>query len=196
MQVHTAVECGQLKPRSLRVPGAFAVDPSQPQSHAHVHDASLSGEIRACEELAPAGNFTVREAIALRAADELRDDALINYGFGIPDSVAKIVAARGDTERYYQTIEHGTYGGTLLDVVLFGYARNPTAMIDSPSQFDLYSGGGLDIAFLGMGEMDAAGNVNVSKLGALPLGLVASLILQKMLEKSYFAEPLKPKEHV
>jgi propionate CoA-transferase len=33
-------------------------------------------------------------------------------------------------------------------------------MIDSPSQFDFYSGVGLGIAFLGMGEFDEHGNVS------------------------------------
>lgn len=83
-----------------------------------------------------------RVVIARRAAEELREDAILNYGFGIPDAVAKLVAARGRVDDYYQTIEHGTYGGTLVDGELFGFARHPRAMIDSTSQFDFCSGGG------------------------------------------------------
>jgi acyl CoA:acetate/3-ketoacid CoA transferase len=43
-------------------------------------------------------------------------------------------------------------------------------MIDGPAQFDLYSGGGLDIAYLGFGEIDAEGNVNASKLRGVTVG--------------------------
>ncbi|MEZ5448817.1 MAG: hypothetical protein R3E89_07385 [Thiolinea sp.] len=114
--------------------------------------------------------FSVRQVVAQRARLELVEGAVVNYGFGIPDEIASLVAADGEQDRYFQTIEHGTYGGTLLTGHLFGYARNPSCMIDGPAQFDFYAGGGLDIAFLGFGELDAQGNVNTSMLGGLPVG--------------------------
>lgn len=173
-QVRTAVDRGTLAARAVRIPGvlvdAVVVDPAQQQNYETVYDPTLSGERRGPLAPEPPPPFDERQAIARRAAEELRPDAVINYGFGIPDAVAKLVAARGDLDRYSQTIEHGTYGGALLDGMLFGFARNPSAIIDAPTQFDFYSGGGLDIAFLGFGELDAAGNVNVSRLGGITVG--------------------------
>src|SRR5262245_19903249 len=174
VQVRTAVETGSLPARSVRVPGAIVdavvVDPLQAMGYDLVYDPTLSGEMKGPPTQRQAPPFTIRQVIARRAADELRDNAVLNYGFGIPDGVAGLIAQRGHLERYYQTIEHGTYGGELLAGTLFGYARNATAMIDGPSQFDFYSGGGLDIAFLGFGEIDVAGNVNASKLGGVTVG--------------------------
>ncbi len=173
-QVRHAVAAHSLPARQVNVPGvlvdAVVVDPEQRTGYDIVVDPALSGERRVIELPDAPQPFTARQAIARRAAEELRDGAVVNYGYGVPDAVAKLVSTRRRGDRYVQSIEHGAYGGTLLEGSLFGYARNPTAIIDAPSQFDFYSGGGLDIAFLGFGQIDAAGNVNVSKLGGLPVG--------------------------
>lgn len=183
VQVKERLARGSLRARQVRIPSAWVdaivVDADQRTSYDIPFDASLSGELiddaraqsMAEHDQAPSTEaFTERQAVARRAACELFDGAVVNYGVGIPDAVAKLVVQRGELDRIYQTIEHGTYGGSLLDGVLFGYARHATAMLDAPTQFDFYGGGGLDIAFLGFGEMDAHGNVNVSRLGGLTVG--------------------------
>ncbi len=178
VQVKERVARGSLKAREVRIPGAWVsaivVDPGQRTSYDIPFDPEISGELtgeaRHAMALPPEEPFSERMAVARRAACELQPGAVVNYGVGIPDAVAKLVVRRGELGRIYQTIEHGTYGGALLDGVLFGYARNATAMLDAPTQFDFYGGGGLDIAFLGFGEMDAEGSVNVSRLGGLAVG--------------------------
>jgi propionate CoA-transferase len=173
-QVKRKVARGSLTARQVRIPSALVdavvIDSGQRQGYELVYDAAVSGQKTNPDVPREMPAFSARMVIARRARTELHDGAVVNYGFGIPDQVAKIVAAEHAEERYYQTIEHGTYGGTLLDGDLFGYALNPSCMIDGPSQFDFYSGGGLDIAFLGFGEIDAQGNVNVSKLAGNTVG--------------------------
>ena len=173
-QVRGKVPRNSLKAREVRIPAALVdaivVDESQQQGYDVVYDAALSGQDRRDDPEAQQPVFSPRLVIARRAQQELRDNAVINFGFGIPDQIAKLIDRDGHAARYFQTIEHGTYGGRLMDGDLFGYAMNPSCMIDGPSQFDFYSGGGLDIAFLGFGEMDAAGNVNVSKLAGNTVG--------------------------
>ena len=173
-QVKSRVPRNSLKAREVRIPGALVdavvIDAGQRQGYDLVYDAALSGEAYRDNLEDQTLNFSPRLVIARRAQKELVIGAVINFGFGIPDLVAKLISRDGMAERYFQTIEHGTYGGQLLDGDLFGYAMNPTCMIDGPSQFDFYSGGGLDIAFLGFGEMDRHGNVNVSKLAGNTVG--------------------------
>ncbi|WP_432257304.1 acyl CoA:acetate/3-ketoacid CoA transferase [Cupriavidus sp. TMH.W2] len=190
VQVRERLPRGSLKAREVRIPAAWVdavvVDPGQRASYEIPFDAAFSGELageartaseaadHAAERAAAQEVFSERQAVARRAAVELFNTGkarpVVNYGVGVPDAVAKLIAARNEQYRLYQTIEHGTYGGTLMDGVLFGYARNASAMLDAATQFDFYAGGGLDIAFLGFGEMDQLGNVNVSRLGGLTVG--------------------------
>lgn len=173
-QVRTAVDLNSLPARAVRVPGAIVdavvVDPTQQMSYDVPYDPLLSGERRGPIVIDPPEPLNVRSLIARRAYRELRDDDVINFGVGIGEGVAKIMAERDEVGRFYQTIEHGTYGGSLLVGLLFGFSHSASAMIDGPSQFDFYSGGGLDMAFLGFGELDRHGDVNVSKLGGLTVG--------------------------
>lgn len=173
-QVRTAVDVNSMPARSIRVPGvivdAVVVDPEQRMSYDLPYDPTISGERRGPVVSEAPEPLNVRTLIARRAYQELRDGDTINFGVGIGEGVAKMVAEKGEVDRFYQTIEHGTYGGSLLVGLLFGFAKNASAMIDGPSQFDFYAGGGLDTAFLGFGELDEMGDVNVSKLGGLTVG--------------------------
>jgi acyl CoA:acetate/3-ketoacid CoA transferase len=161
--------------RLVRIPGilvdALVKTPSQVQCAISDYDPALSGETRAGfgEGFyeAPEG---IRRIIAARAARELQAGQSANFGFGIPGGIPGILAEEARLGTFWGSVEQGIHNGAMLDGAMFGTARNADAIVSSVDQFDFYSGGGVDVTFLGMGEMDGEGNINVSKLGATVVG--------------------------
>lgn len=175
-QVRQVLEPGAFPARHVRIPGimvdAVVVDPQQEQFYGLGYDETVSGARRAWlrQGDAPVPAKLERRIVARRAAMELRPGASLNFGFGIPSGIFGVIAEQGLGPQLWISVEQGTHNGAMLDDHLFGAARNADAIVPSIEQFDYYSGGGIDIAFLGMGEADAQGNVNVSHLGGNLIG--------------------------
>ena len=175
-QVRTVTKAGALHPRHVRVPGIMVDSvvevPAQQQFYGRAYDATISGSQRDVVD-GPAPEIpakTDRRIIARRAAQELRPGLSVNFGFGIPGGIFGVIAEHGSAADYWMSVEQGIHNGQMLDGSLFGAARYAEAVLPSVEQFDYYSGGGIDLTFLGMGEMDASGNVNVSHLGGTLIG--------------------------
>lgn len=112
-----------------------------------------------------------RRIVAGRACDEVPHEAIANLGIGMPEGIARIAAERGWLNRFTLTVESGPIGGMPVGGLSFGASFHPQAIVDQPAQFDMYDGRALDMAALGAAQIDAEGNVNVSRFGPKVAGI-------------------------
>ena len=173
VQVERMTRGNFLAPRMVEIPGilvdAVVVDAEQPPSGGALNPA-LTGEIRLPRTSMQPLPQGIDRIVASRAAAEVKSQDIVNIGVGMPIGVPRIVAERGMADEVTFFPEHGSVGGIPADRSVFGANINPAAIIDSTNVFDFFCGGGLNISFLGIGQIDKFGNVNVSKFNGIVPG--------------------------
>jgi len=178
-QAKYRVKNGELHCKRVTVPGVFidavVVCPEPEVDHRQTHSFAFNpaycGDIKVPVNQSDSLPLSVRKLIGRRALMELTRNDVLNVGTGIPnDVVGPIIAEEGIDEDVTVTVESGIYGGIPMGGVDFGIAKNNFALVRHDDQFDYYNGAGVDITFMGAGELDAAGNVNATRLGPLPTG--------------------------
>ena len=175
VQVKRMARRDTLSAKQVKIPGILVdfivVDAEQRQTYATYYDPSYSGELRIPVDHIKPLPFGPRKVIVRRAAMELFPGAICNLGAGVSTGLSTLCAEEGLLDAVHLTNEQGIIGGAPISGPDSGGGQNFAAMIEQPAQFDFYDGGGLDLAFLSFAEVDAQGNVNVSRFGDRIIGV-------------------------
>jgi propionate CoA-transferase len=190
-QVKRLARRDTLPPKHVKIPGMLVdvvvVDPDQLQTYQTKHDPAYAGELRVPVGDLPKLPSDERKIVARRAALELYPGAICNIGSGISTGLPLVAAEEQVLDRIVLTNEQGLIGGAPAAGADAGAARNYAAMIDQPYQFDFYDGGGIEVAFLSAAEIDALGNVNVSRFADKIVGIGGFVNISQNSQKVVFS---------
>lgn len=172
VQVKRTAPSGSLRAHDVRVPGALVdavvVSKTQRQITHSFYDPTLTGAEKLPLSVIPHRPMDAGKAVMRRAFLEARRGDLLAIGFGIAGFLPAVAIEEDVFDLVSFTIEHGVFGGVngyAAGGKTFPVAHNPVSILEAPDQLRFFAGGGIDRAFLGVGEVDARGNVNVSRFG-------------------------------
>ncbi len=176
-QVEKMVQKGTLAVKDIKIPG-FLVDyvvEAKPENHCqsfmdNEYHPEFVGDIYIPMGAIEPMPLNARKICGRRGAMMLKKGAVVNLGIGVPEAIAAVAGEEGISDQITLSIESGVLGGVPSGGLGIGSTVNPEAMFKQPDCFDFYDGGGLDMAFLGLAEVDEIGNVNVSKFGGRMVG--------------------------
>ena len=135
VQVERIVEQQPLHPNLVKIPGILVdkVVVAQPEHHwqtfGEPFNPAYTGELSNadCPAGLPVMPLNTRKLIGRRAFIELKHDAVINLGIGMPETVASIADEEGQLDSVTMTIEPGGIGGLPAGGLSFGAMINPDA---------------------------------------------------------------------
>ena len=184
VQVLEIAKSGSIPPQLVKIPGILvdyvvvAERNEHWQTYGEPYNPAYTGEWSAGRMAASpedessaarriVGRRALLELMRMAHGCERRRPLVVNLGIGTPEAIAEQARLAGMTHdpSFTFTVESGAVGGTPAGGMSFGATAYPEAVLSQAELFDHYDGGGIDIAFLGFGQIDRQGRVNVASLG-------------------------------